>query len=201
MAAPADDEIARVKKALELQMSAPPFCRLDPKYIGRNWQSCEVVGSMAYGKDQKYSGLAKDGLPTGWGILEHHLGIVQVCSDWTEGVANGPGLLLTPETLHYGTWAAGVRVGWFALVKGGGIYLEEYDSEGNVLRRIKWKRDKQHVRCSRCEQPFIPSGNTEDSPMCRHHPDDQDAKGTYQCCGAMAVYNPRGCTLTVHTTA
>ena len=32
---------------------------------------------------------------------------------------------------------------------GGGVYLEDYDN-GELKKRIKWRRDKLHVTCARC---------------------------------------------------
>ena len=175
------DAITAAKQALDMQMSAPPYNVVSPQYIGRDWQGCCVVSSVAFGKDQKYTGLAKDGVPKGWGILEHHLGLVQICSDWEDGKANGTGTLITEGTTHYGSWEMGVRVGWFSLVKDGGIYLEEYAPDGELKRRIKWKKDRSHKRCTRCERLYVPSANTEDAPSCRYHPDDMDHNGTYGC--------------------
>lgn len=31
----------------------------------------------------------------------------------------------------------------------GGVYLEDYD-QGELRKRIKWRRDKLHVACARC---------------------------------------------------
>eukprot|EP01063_Lacrimia_lanifica_P020512 TRINITY_DN2780_c0_g1_i1.p1 TRINITY_DN2780_c0_g1~~TRINITY_DN2780_c0_g1_i1.p1 ORF type:complete len:207 (+),score=52.36 TRINITY_DN2780_c0_g1_i1:48-668(+) len=197
-AKPVDEELAAAKKALDLQMNAPVYNTCSPVYIGREWQGCEVVHSIAFGKDQKFSGLARHGVPHGWGILEHHLGLTQTCSHWCEGVANGPGTLQTDETLHYGTWALGVRIGYFALVKEGAMYIEQYGEDGKLLRRIKWRRDKIHTPCTRCGKMFVPAANSEHAPLCRYHPDPADFKGTYPCCGAMQVYTPLGCSLTVH---
>eukprot|EP01059_Diplonema_ambulator_P023956 TRINITY_DN39646_c0_g1_i1.p1 TRINITY_DN39646_c0_g1~~TRINITY_DN39646_c0_g1_i1.p1 ORF type:complete len:213 (+),score=28.81 TRINITY_DN39646_c0_g1_i1:38-640(+) len=197
-----EDPLAEVKKTLDLQMQAPVYNINSPLYIGRDWQSCEVVSGLAYGKDQKYSGLAYDGVPKGWGMLEHHIGLMQACSNWNQGVADGPGMIVQDRTAYYGNFSMGVRQGYFALVKDGGIYIEEYAANGELLRRIKWKRDKMHKVCTRCNRLFSPPANTEQAPMCRYHPEEADPiKGTYPCCGAMSVYNPLGCSLTVHTTA
>eukprot|EP01064_Diplonema_japonicum_P013028 TRINITY_DN20399_c0_g1_i1.p1 TRINITY_DN20399_c0_g1~~TRINITY_DN20399_c0_g1_i1.p1 ORF type:complete len:219 (+),score=41.88 TRINITY_DN20399_c0_g1_i1:53-658(+) len=199
MSNPEDDPVAVAKKALDIQMNAPPYNISSPMYIGREWQSCEEVNGLAFGKDQKYSGLAYDGVPKGWGVLEHHIGLLHACSNWNQGVADGPGMITQGDSIYYGNWVMGVRKGFFALVKEGGIYLEEYADNGELLRRIKWKRDKTHKACSRCSRKFNPPTNTESAPLCRYHPDESDpATGTYRCCGAMSVYNPLGCSLTLH---
>ena len=36
----------------------------------------------------------------------------------------------------------------------GGTYIEEYD-EGELKRRIKWRKDKLHVKCTRCSAPAV----------------------------------------------
>ena len=196
-----DDPVAQAKKDLDLLMRAPPFSSISPKYIGIEWQCCVVVSNVAYGKDQKYSGFSLDSEPHGWGVLEHHVGLTHSCGSWKHGIADGSGMLTTttPPTALYGTWANGVRVGFFVLCKEGAMFIEEYSASGELLRRIKWRRDKLHKKCDRCLTLFIPSANTPDCSLCRFHPEHPDHNGTYACCGAMKVYNPRGCALTTHT--
>ncbi|KAJ9463118.1 hypothetical protein DIPPA_16047 [Diplonema papillatum] len=196
-----EDPLAGVKRDLDARMNSAPYSTNSCDYIGREWQACEIVSGMAFGKDQKYSGLSRSGAPHGWGVLEHHMGLIHSCAMWKDGVADGRGVLTTPETVHYGSWHDGNRVGFFAFVKQGGIFVEEYSAAGELMRRIKWKRDRLHKQCTRCQRLYTEGANTETAPMCRYHPDPPDHNGTFTCCGAMSVYNPLGCALTVHTLA
>merc|ERR1711957_70713 len=105
---------------------------------------------VAWGVDQTFSGLTHktskgDQTPHGWGVLEHHQGFIQACAMWTNGVADGPGMWAScaegKEQCGYGTWVDGKRDGYFALVKEGGVFIEEY-LVGELARRIKWRKDK-----------------------------------------------------------
>merc|ERR1712023_494924 len=81
--------------------------------------------------------------------------------------------------------------------KEGGTYLEEYDA-GELKRRIKWRRDKLHKTCTRCNALFVPSANSAAEKFCRFHWDPVDADGRFPCCGALQRVNPRGCALSMH---
>ncbi|CAK9078000.1 unnamed protein product [Durusdinium trenchii] len=91
----------------------------------------------------------------------------------------------------------GKRHGYFALVKEGGVYLEDYD-HGELKKRIKWRRDKLHVTCARCGLLFVPSANTSEEKFCRFHLSKPDYDGRYSCCGALHAVNPRGCATSTH---
>merc|ERR1712023_290173 len=81
--------------------------------------------------------------------------------------------------------------------KEGGTYLEEYDA-GELKRRIKWRKDKLHKKCTRCTALFVPSANTSAEKFCRFHWDPVDGDGRFPCCGALQSVNPRGCTVSMH---
>jgi len=201
-----DDPLAKVKAQLDSQMRCQVFERTSPVYEEEEFARATYVSISPWGNSQVYSGLAHGThkgahTPHGWGILEHHEGFLQVCSMWRDGIADGPGLWVNvregQEQCGYGTWIDGKRDGYFSLVKEGGVYVEEYDM-GELRRRIKWRKDKLHVKCTRCNALFVPSANTSETKLCRFHPERVNYEGIYPCCGARAVVNPRGCSNSMH---
>merc|ERR1712186_31715 len=98
----------------------------------------------------------------------------------------------------YGTWVEGVREGFFAEVthaegEQGKAFLIEY-VQGELKRKIKWRLDKLHKKCSRCNFLFVPSANKpHDEKLCRFHPKSVDVSGRFPCCDALQENNPRGC--------
>eukprot|EP00929_Paragymnodinium_shiwhaense_P111493 TRINITY_DN7960_c0_g1_i1.p1 TRINITY_DN7960_c0_g1~~TRINITY_DN7960_c0_g1_i1.p1 ORF type:complete len:262 (+),score=52.38 TRINITY_DN7960_c0_g1_i1:91-876(+) len=202
-----EDPLATVKAALDAQMRRPPFERFAETYDGSEFRDCRFVDLSAWGKDQAFTGLAHgtekgSHTPNGWGILEHHQGFKQACAMWRDGTAEGSGFwaLASPEEgkeqCGYGTWVDGKRDGYFALVKEGGTYVEEY-AGGELKRRIKWRKDKLHVKCKRCHMLFVPSAN-EREKLCRFHWNKPDVEGRYACCGALHTFNPQGCCTATH---
>eukprot|EP00928_Gymnodinium_smaydae_P065337 TRINITY_DN484_c0_g1_i1.p1 TRINITY_DN484_c0_g1~~TRINITY_DN484_c0_g1_i1.p1 ORF type:complete len:290 (-),score=49.56 TRINITY_DN484_c0_g1_i1:27-842(-) len=203
----AADPLAATKAALDAQMRRPPFERFAPTYDGEEFQACRFNALVPWGRDQTFTGLTRGThrgahTPHGWGVLEHHEGFSQACSMWKDGTPAGPGTwtLASPEAgkeqCGYGTWVDGKRDGFFALVKEGGTYVEEY-AAGELKRRIKWRKDKLHVKCTRCHSLFVPSANSAEK-LCRFHWNAVDVDGRYPCCGALQAVNPRGCATALH---
>lgn len=201
-----DDPLAGVKAALDAQMRRPPYSRFSGDYDGEEFAHAKFAALVPWGTDQTFSGLTRPSqlgsqTPHGWGVLEHHEGFIQACSMWRDGVADGPGMWAMSATgqeqCGYGTWVQGVRDGYFALVKEGGVYIDEY-VQGDLKRRIKWRRDKLHILCSRCNTLFVPSANGAAEKFCRFHLKRVEADGRYPCCGALETLNPRGCTTSMH---
>mmetsp|Transcript_98966 Transcript_98966/g.171491 ORF Transcript_98966/g.171491 Transcript_98966/m.171491 type:complete len:263 (-) Transcript_98966:106-894(-) len=201
-----DDPLAPVKAALDSQMRRPPYERFSRDYDGEHFARATYNALVPWGRDQTFTGLTQGTpmgahTPHGWGILEHHEGITQACAMWLDGVASGPGMWLNVaagrEQCGYGTWVDGKRDGYFALVKEGNTYIEEYDF-GELKRRIKWRRDKLHTKCVRCNSLFVPSANTPAEKFCRFHSQKPDHEGRFQCCGALLEVNPRGCCTSMH---
>ncbi|CAJ1366640.1 unnamed protein product [Effrenium voratum] len=141
--------------------------------------------------------------PHGWGsVLEHHEGFMQACAVWRDdGVADGLGMWSSivegKEQCGYGAWVQGKRHGYFALVKEGGVYVEDYDM-GELKRRIKWRKDKLHLQCARCRMLFVPCANSPEEKLCRFHLSKPDYDSRYPCCGALHAVNPRGCATSTH---
>lgn len=208
-AAPAkkEDPLAAVKAALDAQMRRPPYKRFSELYSGEEFSDSKFVALAPWGKDQSFSGLARGThkgaqTPHGWGVLEHHDGFMHACAVWRDGLPDGPGMWASSaagkEQCGYGTWVDGKRDGYFALVKEGGVFIEEYDKGILQPKRIKWRRDKLHVLCSRCDFLFVPSANTSDEKFCRFHPQRPDKDGRLQCCGALESFHPLGCLTSMH---
>ncbi|CAE7359189.1 unnamed protein product [Symbiodinium pilosum] len=179
---------------------------LPPTFEGEEFADALFSELAPWGKDQTFTGLTHGTpkgahTPHGWGVLEHHEGFLQACAVWRDGLADGPGMWSSTmggkEQCGYGTWVEGKRHGFFALIKEGGTYVEEYDA-GELKRRIKWRKDKLHVTCARCGMLFIPSANTADEKFCRFHLSKPDYDGRYPCCGALHSVNPRGCATSMH---
>merc|ERR1719265_1136927 len=105
-------------------------------------------------------------------------------------------LSISNDQCGYGTWVDGKRDGYFALIKEGGTYVEEY-AGGELKRRIKWRKDRLHTKCKRCSTLFVPSAN-EREKLCRFHWNKPDVEGRYACCGALHSYNPQGCCMATH---
>mmetsp|Transcript_8940 Transcript_8940/g.23796 ORF Transcript_8940/g.23796 Transcript_8940/m.23796 type:complete len:263 (-) Transcript_8940:83-871(-) len=204
-----EDPLKDVKAQLDGQMRAPVFNRRSSLYDGEEFAKAVYAELVPWGKDQSFTGLVRATAkgaqtPHGWGVLEHHGGFIQSCQAWRDGVPDGPGAWAscTPgqEQCGYGAWSGGRRDGFFALVKEGGVYLEEY-ADGELKRRIKWRKDKLHVVCKRCNTLFVPSANTFEFKTCRYHPSQADYQDKFPCCGAKKAFNPRGCMRTVHCEA
>jgi len=202
-----EDPLAGVKAALDAQMRNPPFARFDTEYAADEFQDCRFTELSPWGRDQTFTGLTHGThkgaqTPHGWGSLEHHEGFSQACSMWRDGVPDGMGMWTlasqTPgeEQCGYGTWIDGKRDGYFALVKEGGVYVEDYQ-DGELKRRIKWRKDKLHVKCTRCNTLFVRSANIGEK-FCRFHWNQPDINGRYPCCGALQSANPRGCATNWH---
>eukprot|EP00927_Polykrikos_kofoidii_P079501 TRINITY_DN76281_c0_g1_i1.p1 TRINITY_DN76281_c0_g1~~TRINITY_DN76281_c0_g1_i1.p1 ORF type:complete len:250 (+),score=33.06 TRINITY_DN76281_c0_g1_i1:138-887(+) len=201
-----EDPLAGVKAALDAQMRRPVYERFSSMYEGEEFDQTRFNALVPWGRDQTFSGLTRGThkgphTPHGWGVLEHHEGFMQICSMWEDGVPGGSGMWLNvahgAQQCGYGTWLAGKRDGYFALVKEGGVFLEEYDM-GQLKRRIKWRKDKLHKTCVRCGALFVPSANTSAEKFCRFHLKQVDIEGRYPCCGALQSVNPRGCTTSMH---
>jgi hypothetical protein len=200
-----EDPLAGVKAALDVQMRHPPYERFAAVYEqDEAFSDTRFTELVAWGRDQTFTGLTHGTpkgahTPHGWGVLEHHEGFVQACSMWIDGVPNGPGmwLSLSNQQCGYGTWVDGKRDGYFALVKEGGVFVEEY-AFGELKRRIKWRKDRLHKTCTRCKALFVPSANTSAEKFCRFHWEAVDADGRFPCCGALQSVNPRGCALSMH---
>mmetsp|Transcript_38577 Transcript_38577/g.71752 ORF Transcript_38577/g.71752 Transcript_38577/m.71752 type:complete len:238 (-) Transcript_38577:34-747(-) len=201
-----EDPLAEVKAILDRQMRHQPYQRFDKFYEGDDFADALFTELSPWGKDQTFTGLAHGTpkgahTPHGWGVLEHHEGFIQACAIWRDGLADGPGMWASgavgKEQIGYGTWTEGKRHGFFALIKEGGTFIEEY-FEGELKRRIKWRKDKLHVLCARCNMLFVPSANTTDEKFCRFHLSKPDYDGRYACCGALHSVNPRGCATSMH---
>mmetsp|Transcript_77027 Transcript_77027/g.121625 ORF Transcript_77027/g.121625 Transcript_77027/m.121625 type:complete len:242 (-) Transcript_77027:58-783(-) len=198
-----EDPLAGIKAELDAQMRRAPYERFADMYNSTEFMDTRFHELVPCGQDQTFSGLthatAKGShIPHGWGVLEHHEGFIQACSLWTDGVPNGPGTWIScsQEQCGYGNWVNGKRDGFFSLVKEGGVYLEEYAS-GELKRRIKWRRDKLHKKCTRCNALFVASANCTEK-LCRFHWDAVDGDGRFPCCGALQSVNPRGCATSYH---
>eukprot|EP00931_Biecheleriopsis_adriatica_P026116 TRINITY_DN1591_c0_g1_i1.p1 TRINITY_DN1591_c0_g1~~TRINITY_DN1591_c0_g1_i1.p1 ORF type:complete len:266 (+),score=55.16 TRINITY_DN1591_c0_g1_i1:36-800(+) len=208
-AAKKEDPFAEVKAALDVQMRRQPYRRFDKIYEGGDFAESRFAELVPWGRDQTFTGLTRGTpkgahTPHGWGVLEHHEGFVQACAVWRDGVADGPGMWSMSaegqEQCGYGNWVEGKRDGYFALVKEGGVYIEEYD-RGDLKRRIKWRKDKLHVKCTRCNMLFVPSANTSEEKFCRFHLNKVEHDGRFPCCGALQSVNPRGCSTSMHVGA
>lgn len=201
-----EDPYSEIKAVLDQQMRHQPYERFDSFYEGEEFADAKFAELVPWGKDQTFSGLTHGTpkgahTPHGWGVLEHHEGFLQACAVWRDGLADGPGMWASivdgKEQCGYGTWMQGKRHGFFALVKEGGVYLEDYDN-GELKKRIKWRRDKLHVTCARCGLLFVPSANTSEEKFCRFHLSKPDYDARYACCGALHAVNPRGCATSTH---
>mmetsp|Transcript_82483 Transcript_82483/g.163769 ORF Transcript_82483/g.163769 Transcript_82483/m.163769 type:complete len:238 (+) Transcript_82483:87-800(+) len=201
-----EDPLAPVKAYLDGQMRLPPYNRYSKVYDEEEFGRATYVANEPWGKDQVFTGLAHGTpkgahTPHGWGILEHHECIVQACDFWRDGTADGSGMWINSvpgrEQCGYGTWVDGRRDGYFALVKEGGTYIEEYD-HGDLKRRIKWRKDRLHNVCARCNCLFVESANLPEFKACRYHPDKPDYDDVFACCGAKKSVNPRGCCVGLH---
>jgi len=201
-----EDPLAAVKAALDAQMRRPPYKRFAEVYDKEDFSKAKFASLVPWGKDQTFSGLVhrtsrSEHTPHGWGVLEHHEGFLQACSLWYNGYANGPGMWAQcvdgKEQCGYGTWVEGKRNGYFALVKEGGVFIEEY-ANGELKRRIKWRKDKLHLKCIRCNMLFVESANDASEKFCRFHPKKSDKDGRFPCCGALQSLNPRGCCTSMH---
>lgn len=199
-----EDPLASVKAILDTQMRQPPYERFATLYEGDEFRATRYAELVPWGQDQTFTGLTHGTpkgpqTPHGWGVLEHHEGFVQACSMWTNGAPDGQGMWFSTgqEQCGYGTWVEGKRDGYFAFVKEGGVFIDEY-AMGELIRRIKWRKDKLHKKCIRCNALFVPAANTSAEKFCRSHWDAVDADGRFPCCGALQKVNPRGCTLSMH---
>ncbi|CAK9078003.1 unnamed protein product [Durusdinium trenchii] len=200
-----EDPYVEVKALLDRQMRHQPYERFDRIYEGDEFADSRFAELVAWGRDQTFTGLTRGtpkgaNTPHGWGVLEHHEGFLQACAIWRDGVADGPGMwasVVDGKEQCPGPVRGGKRHGYFALVKEGGVYLEDYD-HGELKKRIKWRRDKLHVTCARCGLLFVPSANTSEEKFCRFHLSKPDYDGRYSCCGALHAVNPRGCATSTH---
>eukprot|EP00930_Biecheleria_cincta_P058513 TRINITY_DN44331_c0_g1_i1.p1 TRINITY_DN44331_c0_g1~~TRINITY_DN44331_c0_g1_i1.p1 ORF type:complete len:225 (+),score=28.20 TRINITY_DN44331_c0_g1_i1:156-830(+) len=199
-----EDPLSAVKSALDAQMRQQPYRRFGQEYEAGEFADCRFAELVTWGRDQTFTGLTHQTpkgqhTPHGWGILEHHEGFVQANAMWRDGVPDGLGMwaMAGQGQCGYGTWVDGKRDGYFALVKEGGVYIEEY-AQGELKRRIKWRKDKLHVTCTRCNMLFVPSANTSEEKFCRFHLSKPDYDGRYPCCGALREVNPRGCSTSMH---
>merc|ERR1712216_292214 len=98
------------------------------------------------------------------------------------------------EQIGYGTWLDGKRNGYFGVSDKGSLYLEEY-SLGELRRRMKWREDRTHVKCSRCNMLFEPKFANNAERLCRFHPKPVGEFG-HTCCGSLK--GDRGCTPCFH---
>eukprot|EP01012_Entosiphon_sulcatum_P045649 TRINITY_DN60956_c0_g1_i1.p1 TRINITY_DN60956_c0_g1~~TRINITY_DN60956_c0_g1_i1.p1 ORF type:complete len:209 (+),score=30.05 TRINITY_DN60956_c0_g1_i1:25-651(+) len=193
----ADDELMkRIKEEVNLHYHTLPYDESDREYIVGEfrWSSKKIVN---LGSNQVFRGLADTrDVPHGWGVLQHHNGIAQDCAAWTQGVPNGRGVFRDPEGgVFYGTWRNGKREGWGCSVdKEHKMFLECYE-DGKLAKKIKWKLDKEHLKCAGCGTMYLEKTNKTE---CRYHPDPVNWEDRYSCCGALAKHNPQGCTVDFH---
>eukprot|EP00760_Papus_ankaliazontas_P011528 PhM_4_TR14830/c0_g1_i2/m.25115 len=142
-AAPPAEDLTAVKKELSELMLRLPYDPDSTMYISRDYIGADIT-DIPFGKDQKYYGMVLHGKPHGWGIVEHHDGLVQTNERWLDGVPCGFGTLSVAGEYRawYGHWVQGKREGYFATVKDGIQLIEVYEKgTGNLLRRIKWRKD------------------------------------------------------------
>mmetsp|Transcript_17921 Transcript_17921/g.31816 ORF Transcript_17921/g.31816 Transcript_17921/m.31816 type:complete len:207 (-) Transcript_17921:1657-2277(-) len=196
---PKDPEVEAMKAECVRLYREPAYSENDEAYIigDFRWSSKKIVNIDS---NTVFRGLADEyDKPHGWGLMQHHNGISHDCARWDQGVPNGRGIFRDPKGgAFYGVWRDGKRDGVGCYINEQRHMFVEVYNYGELVKRIKWKIDKEHVQCAHCNALYMDATNKLE---CRYHPDGVDWEDRYTCCGAMKKHAPQGCAVDYHRTS